>query len=91
MTIDAGAVRALRAGRSLLPAGVIRVDGQFARGDAVIVRGPDGAEIGRGLVAYDAADADKLKGRPSADIMLVIGIGGRTEMIHRDDLALGRE
>jgi glutamate 5-kinase len=70
---------------------VIRVDGQFARGDAVIVRGPDGAEIGRGLVAYDAADADKLKRRPSADIMLVIGIGGRTEMIHRDDLALGRE
>jgi glutamate 5-kinase len=91
LTIDAGAVAALRRGNSLLPVGVIRVDGQFARGDAVIVRGPDGAEIGRGLVAYDAADADKLKGRPSADIMLVIGIGGRTEMIHRDDLALGRE
>ena len=91
LTIDAGAVAALRRGNSLLPVGVIRVDGQFARGDAVIVRGPDGAEIGRGLVAYDAADAEKLKGRPSADIMLVIGIGGRTEMIHRDDLALGRE
>ena len=91
LTIDAGAVAALRRGNSLLPVGVIRVDGQFARGDAVIVRGPDGAEIGRGLVAYDAADAEKLKGRPSADIMLVIGLGGRTEMIHRDDLALGRE
>jgi len=91
LTIDAGAVAALRRGNSLLPVGVIRVDGQFARGDAVIVRGPDGAEIGRGLVAYDAADAEKLKGRPSGDILLLLGIAGRAEMIHRDDLALGRK
>jgi glutamate 5-kinase len=90
LTIDAGAVAALRRGNSLLPVGVIRVEGQFARGDAVIVRGPDGAEIGRGLVAYDAPDADKVKGRPSSDILLVLGIEGRVEMIHRDDLALGR-
>jgi glutamate 5-kinase len=89
LTIDAGAVRALRQGNSLLPVGVIRVDGQFARGDAVIVRGPDGGEVGRGLVAYDAADADRLKGRPSSDIVLILGIEGRAEMIHRDDLALG--
>ena len=54
LTIDAGAVAALRAGKSLLPAGVIRTDGAYARGDAVIVRGPDGHEAGRGLVAYDA-------------------------------------
>jgi glutamate 5-kinase len=91
LTIDAGAVVALRRGNSLLPVGVIRVEGQFARGDAVIVRGPDGAEIGRGLVAYDAPDADKVKGRPSSDILLVLGIEGRAEMIHRDDLALGRQ
>src|SRR6267142_685598 len=58
LTIDAGAVAALRKGRSLLPAGVIRVDGAFARGDAVVIRGPDGAEVGRGLVAYDAEDAE---------------------------------
>src|SRR5580692_6588935 len=90
LVIDAGAVAALRRGNSLLPVGVIRVDGQFARGDAVIVRGPDGAEIGRGLVAYDAGDAEKVKGRPSSDIMLLLGIEGRAEMIHRDDLALGR-
>jgi glutamate 5-kinase len=89
LVIDAGAVRALRQGNSLLPVGVIRVDGQFARGDAVIVRGPDGGEVGRGLVAYDAGDADKLKGRPSSDIVAVLGIEGRAEMIHRDDLALG--
>jgi glutamate 5-kinase len=91
LVIDAGAVAALRRGNSLLPVGVLRVDGQFARGDAVVVRGPDGAEVGRGLVAYDAADADKIKGRPSAEILLVLGTGGRAEMIHRDDLALGRE
>ena len=90
LTIDAGAVAALRRGNSLLPVGVIRVDGQFARGDAVIVRGPDGAEIGRGLVAYDAGDAEKVRGRPSSDVMLLLGIEGRAEMIHRDDLALGR-
>ena len=80
---------ALRSGKSLLPAGVIRVDGVFARGDAVVIRGPDGAEIGRGLVAYDAEDADKIKGRSSADILSILGFGGRTEMVHRDDLVVG--
>jgi len=91
LTIDAGAVAALRSGRSLLPAGVIRVDGRFSRGDAVIVRGPDGAEVGRGLIAYDAEDAERIKGRPSADILSILGFGGRTEMIHRDDLVVGRD
>ena len=90
LTIDTGAVAALRRGKSLLPAGVIRVDGQFARGDAVIIRGPDGNEIGRGLVAYDADDAEKIKGRSSADILLILGFEGRTEMVHRDHLVVGR-
>src|SRR5216110_794417 len=89
LTIDAGAVSALRAGKSLLPAGVIRVDGQFARGDAVLVRGPDTHEIGRGLVAYDAEDAEKIKGRSSPDVMAILGVSGRAEMIHRDDLVVG--
>src|SRR5476649_1845748 len=91
LVIDAGAVKALRIGKSLLPAGVIKVEGAFGRGDAVVVRGPDGAEIGRGLIAYDAEDADKIKGRSSADILSILGFGGRTEMIHRDDLVLGGE
>jgi glutamate 5-kinase len=91
LTIDAGAVAALRRGRSLLPAGVIRVDGQFSRGDAVVIRGPDTAEIGRGLVAYDAEDAAKIKGRSSADILGILGFSGRTEMVHRDDMVLGGE
>ena len=89
LTIDAGAVAALRAGKSLLPAGVIRVDGQFARGDAVVVRGPDTHEIGRGLVAYDADHADQIKGRSSSDAAQILGISGRAEMIHRDDLVVG--
>jgi glutamate 5-kinase len=91
LVIDAGAVKALRGGKSLLPAGVVKIEGAFGRGDAVVVRGPDGAEIGRGLIAYDAADADKIKGRSSADIVSILGFGGRTEMIHRDDLVLGGE
>jgi glutamate 5-kinase len=91
LTVDAGAVRALRSGKSLLPAGVIKVEGGFTRGDAVVVRGPDGHELGRGLIAYDAADADKIKGRSSADVLLILGYTGRTEMIHRDDLVLGGE
>src|SRR5215471_10712663 len=90
LTIDAGAVAALRSGKSLLPAGVIHVEGTFARGDAVIIRGPDGIEVGRGLVAYDAQDAAKIKGRASADILSILGFGGRAEMVHRDNLVVGR-
>lgn len=91
LVIDAGAVRALRTGKSLLPAGVLKVEGTFQRGDAVVVRGPDGAEIGRGLIAYDAEEADKIKRLSSADVLSILGYTGRTEMIHRDDLALGGE
>src|SRR5689334_18822379 len=88
LTIDAGAAAALRRGKSLLPAGVIRVDGSFGRGDAVLIRGTDGAEIGRGLVAYDAEDAAKIVRKSSGDIVLILGIEGRAEMVHRDDMVL---
>jgi glutamate 5-kinase len=91
LSIDAGAVAALRRGKSLLPAGVTRVEGGFARGDAVIIRGPDGAEIARGLCAYDAEDARRISGRSSTDIASILGFSGRTEMVHRDDLVVGRE
>jgi glutamate 5-kinase len=87
-SIDAGAVAALRRGNSLLPVGVIKVEGEFARGDAVIIRGPDGAEVGRGLSAFDAEDAQKIRGRSSADIDSILGFSGRAEMIHRDDLVV---
>jgi glutamate 5-kinase len=91
LAIDAGAVAALRRGKSLLPAGVVAIEGSFARGDAVIICGPGGAEIGRGLVAYDVEDALKIRGRSSADIPGILGFSGRAEMVHRDDLAVSPE
>jgi glutamate 5-kinase len=91
LVVDAGAVRALGGGKSLLPAGVVRVEGRFGRGDAVVVRDAAGAEVARGLVAYDAEDADRIRGRNSADIEEILGIAGRAEMIHRDDLVLKGE
>jgi glutamate 5-kinase len=86
--VDAGAARALGQGGSLLPAGVTRVEGAFARGDCVLIRDAAGAEIGRGLIAYDAGEAGQLVGRNSRDIESVLGAPGRAEMIHRDDMAL---
>jgi glutamate 5-kinase len=56
-----------------------------------VIRGPDAAEIGRGLVAYDAGDANLIKGRSSADILGILGFAGRVEMVHRDDLVVGGE
>jgi glutamate 5-kinase len=88
VTIDAGAARALASGKSLLPAGVTRVEGEFARGDCVAIRDETGAEIGRGLIAYDAARAERIRGRNSRDIAQILGTPGRAEMIHRDDMAL---
>jgi glutamate 5-kinase len=88
VTIDAGAVAALMRGKSLLPAGVKHVDGKFARGDAIAVRGLDGVEVARGLSAYDAEDAGRIAWKTSADVLSILGFGGRTEMIHRDDLVL---
>ncbi|MEJ0011077.1 MAG: glutamate 5-kinase [Bauldia sp.] len=91
IVVDAGAVRALRAGKSLLPAGVRRVEGSFQRGDAVEIRSEAGEEIGRGLVAYDADYAVKIAGRNSGEIETILGFAGRAEMIHRDDMALRGE
>ena len=89
--LDAGAARALTQGKSLLPAGVTRVEGLFARGDCVIIRDQRGAELGRGLIGYDADQAAQIVGRNSRDIESVLGAPGRAEMIHRDDMALAGE
>jgi glutamate 5-kinase len=86
--VDAGAVRALRNGKSLLPAGVTRVEGVFERGDAVIVRSEQGEELARGLSAYSSEDAERLRGRKSAEIEQLLGFRGRDELIHRDDLVV---
>ncbi|MCE3284581.1 MAG: glutamate 5-kinase [Steroidobacteraceae bacterium] len=86
--VDAGAATALRGGKSLLPAGVTHVDGRFDRGDAVVVRGPEGVDVARGLSAYSSDDARRVCGRRSQEIEAILGYRGRDEMIHRDDLVL---
>ena len=86
--VDAGAAAALRTGKSLLPAGVVRVAGKFERGDALIVRDAEGLEIARGLSAYSSVDAERLQGRKSAEIEALLGFRGRDELIHRDDLVV---
>jgi glutamate 5-kinase len=86
--IDAGAAGALRRGSSLLPAGVIEVEGAFERGDAVLVCDPDGQGIAKGLSAYDAGDARRILGRKTGEITALLGYRGRDELIHRDDLVL---
>ena len=90
VTIDAGALQALRSGKSLLPAGVIAVSGRFARGDTVSVLDRSGNEIARGLIAYSDRDAVRIVGKRSADIEALLGFRGRDEMIHRDDLVMLR-
>ncbi len=88
IAVDAGAVRALLGGKSLLPAGVTQAVGRFERGDTVSIIGPDGAEVGRGICAYSDGDAVRILGRKSAEIEKVLGFRGRDEIIHRDDLVL---
>ncbi len=88
LVVDDGAVEALKAGKSLLPAGVRRVEGVFARGDAVVIRDGEGREIGRGLTAYDRDDAERIVGRNSREISGILGYAGRAEMVHRDDLTM---
>ena len=87
-TVDVGAVSALRQGRSLLPAGVRSVEGTFQRGDPVLVRGPDGAALARGLSAYASEDATRIAGHRSDKIEAILGWRGRDEIIHRDDLVV---
>jgi glutamate 5-kinase len=90
LTVDEGASAALEAGKSLLPAGIVAVAGAFERGDAVIVADKAGREIARGLSAYSAADAERIRGHKSREIETILGYRGRDEMIHRDDLVLTR-
>jgi glutamate 5-kinase len=88
--IDAGALKALQEGKSLLPAGVVATRGRFERGDTVSVLGPDGSEFARGICAYSDGDAARILGRRSSEIESLLGFRGRDEMIHRDDLAILR-
>jgi glutamate 5-kinase len=88
--IDEGAEKALLSGKSLLPAGVRKVQGSFERGDAVVIRAADGRELGRGLIAYARDDAARIIGRKSGEIAAILGHAGRTELVHRDDMVLSK-
>jgi glutamate 5-kinase len=88
IAVDAGAVRALMGGKSLLPAGVTRAVGRFDRGDTVSILGPDGLEVARGICAYSDGDAARIMGRQSTEIEQLLGFRGRDEIVHRDDLVL---
>jgi glutamate 5-kinase len=89
ITVDDGAVEAItRRGKSLLPSGVVRVDGRFGIGDLVIVRDLGGREIARGLVNYSSEEVDRIKGHKVAEIESMLGYKYRNEVIHRDNLVL---
>ena len=85
--VDAGAVRALTGGASLLAAGAIRIDGEFRRGDLVRIEGPAGP-LARGLSEYDAADTARLLGRRSEEHGAILGYAPRAALVHRNHLAL---
>jgi len=86
--IDAGALRALRSGKSLLPAGVIRIEGICSRGDLLCVKTQAGQEVARGLSAYSNGDEQRIAGHKSDEIEALLGYRGRQAIIHRDDLVL---
>jgi glutamate 5-kinase len=88
VAVDAGAVRALAAGKSLLPAGVRGVDGTFERGVCLRVLDPDGREIARGITAYSSAETQAILGGASSEIERRLGYRGPDELIHRNDLVL---
>lgn len=88
LVVDDGAVRALHSGKSLLPAGVKSVDGEFSRGDMVAIHDESGNIIARGLVGYDSAEAKKIIGKRSEDMAELLGYEGRATMIHRDNMAV---
>jgi glutamate 5-kinase len=88
LILDEGAVKALLAGASLLPVGIRAVEGDFQRGDAVVLKNEAGQVLGRGLVGYDGAEATRIIGHPSHTISALLGYAGRSEMVHRDDLSL---
>ena len=90
LTVDDGAIAALMSGKSLLPAGVRLVSGEFSRGDTVAILDPEGREVARGLVAYDAADAVRIAGLKTAEIADALGYEPRSAMVHRDDLVVAR-
>ena len=91
VVVDAGAAAKLReAGKSLLPIGMVGVEGDFSRGDVIAVRDATGAEIARGLANYSSAEARLICRKPSSQIEALLGYAAEAEMLHRDNLVLTR-
>jgi glutamate 5-kinase len=88
VVVDDGAAKALQSGKSLLPAGVVGVEGAFERGDTVAVKAKDGRLLAKGLSAYSSDDVTAIKGHKSEEIEDLLGYRGRPEVIHRDDLVV---
>jgi glutamate 5-kinase len=88
LVVDDGAAEALAAGKSLLPAGVLSVSGEFDRGDAVLIRDARGLKLAHGLSAYASSEAAMIIGLRSAQVPAVLGYRGREELVHRNDLAM---
>ena len=86
--LDDGAAQAMAAGKSLLPAGVVKIEGRFGRGDPVTIRSASGASLGLGLTRYTSDEAGLIMGRRSDEIEAVLGYKGRAALIHRDDMVL---
>lgn len=86
--VDEGAIRALQAGSSLLPAGALSVEGEFKRGDVIDISGDDGIAIARGLSEYDALDAARICGHRTAELEAILGTVPRSVLVHRDQLVL---
>ncbi len=86
--LDTGAIAALHAGKSLLPAGVSRITGRFQRGDAVAICDVSGHTLGHGLVRYTSEETALILGRKSVEIEPILGYPARAALIHRDDMAL---
>jgi glutamate 5-kinase len=86
--VDAGAAKALAAGKSLLAAGAARVEGDFVRGDLVVIAGPDGRALARGLAEYPVEDAARLVGRRSEEHAEILGYAPRSALVHRSHMAL---
>lgn len=88
LVVDDGAARALKQGKSLLPAGVTDVSGSFGRGDPLIIRDAEGRDLGMGLSRYTSAESRAIKGHRSDEIEEILGYPGRAALIHRDDMAI---
>ena len=88
ITIDPGAEKALNAGNSLLPAGVTKIEGNFIRGDLVLIKNQQDEQIALGMSAFTSEDAAKIIGKQSRELEAILGYSGRSEVVHRDDMAL---